>query len=199
MNHKATTAFAIQDDEEPTMLRHAPDHMRSTMQRRVSRALIVGAGFLLALAPLIALRPSGAIAARAAAEQASVSFSVQHRLGFQSGDDWESSLATDHFGHVYVMYKHSDVKAGQTCAGCDLHMLIQRSDDGGSTWSDPLMVAPGKILLSGKDDAQLAVDPVDGRTLYYQLAGDRNGQTQLTFGEGPSYAGPGNIWVAHSL
>lgn len=90
-------------------------------------------------------------------------FSTQQRVGFHSGDDWEPSLTTDNFGHVYVLYKHYDVKGGQTCPHCAMHMLFQRSDDEGQTWTAPRPVAP---MTSGQDDPQIAVDPVDGKTIW---------------------------------
>ena len=94
-------------------------------------------------------------------------FTRQVRVGFHSGDDWEPSLTLDSFGHVYVMYKHYDVNGGQTCSGCNLHMVFQRSDDNGATWSDPRAVAPGPIKgTSGQDDPQIVVDPVGGRTVW---------------------------------
>ena len=94
-------------------------------------------------------------------------FTRQLRVGFHSGDDWEPSLTLDRFGHTYVMYKHYDVQGGQTCSGCNLHMVFQRSDDGGSTWSDPRAIAPGPIKgNSGQDDPQIVVDPVDGSTVW---------------------------------
>ena len=34
---------------------------------------------------------------------------------------------------------------------------------------------------------------------YFQMTVDEDNNTQMAFGEGPSYAGPGNIWVSHSL
>jgi len=34
---------------------------------------------------------------------------------------------------------------------------------------------------------------------YMQLSVDHNGRTQAAFGQGPSYASPGNIWVWHEL
>lgn len=144
-----------------------------THRRPLTRALVMFMGIIIALMPMLMMRPWGIVAnahainaERAIPALVGTQFSQQQRLGFRSGDDWESAIAADRFGHVYVMYKHYDVLKGQTCAGCDLHMLIQRSDDGGVSWSAPMMVAPGKILHSGQDDAQLAVDPVDGRTLY---------------------------------
>src|SRR6516225_2793721 len=33
-------------------------------------------------------------------------FSKQDRLGFHSGDDWEPSITSDRFGHIYAMFKH---------------------------------------------------------------------------------------------
>ena len=98
---------------------------------------------------------------------ASLHFSTQIRLGFHSGDDWEPAITSDRFGHLYAMYKHYDVAGGQTCEGCGLHMLFQRSDDGGQTWSKPRAIAPGPFKgNSGQDDPQIAVDPVDGRTVW---------------------------------
>src|SRR5713101_10005920 len=64
-------------------------------------------------------------------------FSQQARLGFHSGDDWEPSITSDSFGHIYAMYKHYDVSGGQTCTSCNLRMVFQRSSDGGHTWSQP--------------------------------------------------------------
>lgn len=93
-------------------------------------------------------------------------FSQQERIGFHSGDDWEPSITSDRFGHIYAMYKHYDVQGGQTCSGCNLHMLFQRSDDGGQTWSKPRPIAPIVVKHSGQDDAQIVVDPVNGRTVW---------------------------------
>jgi hypothetical protein len=94
-------------------------------------------------------------------------FSVQTRVGFHSGDDWEPSITTDRFGHVYVLYKHYDVSGGGTCQGCGLHMVFQRSDNEGETWTAPRAIAPGPIKgNSGQDDPQIVVDPGDGSTVW---------------------------------
>ncbi len=93
-------------------------------------------------------------------------FSQQERIGFHSGDDWEPSITSDSFGHIYAMYKHYDVQGGQTCPGCNRHMLFQRSDDGGRTWSKPRPIAPIVVKHSGQDDPQIVVDPVNGRTVW---------------------------------
>src|SRR5579864_2101990 len=74
---------------------------------------------------------------------AGLHFTTQARLGFQSGDDWEPSITSDRYGHIYAMFKHYNVTGRQTCWGCGLHMVFQRSDDGGQTWSLPRAIAPG--------------------------------------------------------
>ncbi|HZU69051.1 MAG TPA: sialidase family protein [Ktedonobacteraceae bacterium] len=92
-------------------------------------------------------------------------FTTQMRIGFHSGDDWEPSIAADRYGHVYALYKHYDVQGGGTCPGCDLHLLVQRSDDEGKTWSAPRPIAPGPVK-GGQYDPQIMVDPADGRTVW---------------------------------
>ena len=93
-------------------------------------------------------------------------FSQQVRLGFRSGDDWEPSITSDSFGHIYAMYKHYNISGGQTCASCNLRMVFQRSSDNGRTWSHPRVIAPIPFKgNSGQDDPQIVVDPVDGRTV----------------------------------
>src|SRR5690349_13610473 len=64
-------------------------------------------------------------------------FTTQIRLGFPAGDDWEPALAADHYGHVYVLYKHYDVAGQTSCPSCALHVLLQVSSDRGQTWSAP--------------------------------------------------------------
>ena len=83
-------------------------------------------------------------------------------MGFQAGDDWEPAIATDQFGHVYVMWTHyGDDPA---CAGCaSPHMELQVSSDNGVTWSAPRPLKPSSLR---QDDPQIVVDPADGKTLY---------------------------------
>lgn len=116
---------------------------------------------------LLLIANGSAVFAKAATVNASnnLQFSRQSRIGFQAGDDWEPSITADRFGHVYTLYKHYDVSGGQTCAGCDRHLLFQRSDDGGRTWTAPQPVAPGPVK-GGQYDPQIMVDPVDGRTVW---------------------------------
>lgn len=93
------------------------------------------------------------------------SFTTQARLGFAAGDDWEPALATDRFGHVYALYKHYDVTGQTGCSSCDLHLLLQVSGDRGATWSQPRAIDP-EVVQGGQFDSQIAVDPVDGKTVW---------------------------------
>src|SRR6266702_7559229 len=68
---------------------------------------------------------------------AATGFTLQTRLGFPAGDDWEPAMTADHYGHVYVLYKHYDVAGQTTCSSCALHVLLQTSNDRGQTWSIP--------------------------------------------------------------
>ena len=137
--------------------------MRTSIKRFVMLGLsvaVVCAGLVFALAS----RGPGALAATANAT-ANDSFTTQMRLGFPAGDDWEPALTADRFGHLYTLYKHYDVAGQTTCKKCDLHVLVQRSDDGGHTWSQPQPIAP-VAAHGGQYDSQIVVDPVDGRTVW---------------------------------
>lgn len=106
-----------------------------------------------------------ASAAPAITHNSGVQFSQQERIGFHSGDDWEPSITADRYGHIYELNKHYDVTGGQTCPGCNLHLLFQRSDDEGITWSAPRPIAPVAVK-GGQYDPNIVVDPVDGRTVW---------------------------------
>lgn len=90
------------------------------------------------------------------------SFAPQVRLGFSNGDQWEPAIAADRFGHVYVLYPQYLGVPG--CPDCPSPtMILHTSNDRGATWGPPTLIAsPG----TGQFDAQIAVDPVDGRTVY---------------------------------
>ncbi len=84
------------------------------------------------------------------------------RMGFQEGDDWEPSIATDRFNHVYVLWNHYG--PDPACPSCaSPHMELQVSSDNGVTWSSPRPLWPASVR---QDDPQIVVDPVDGRTVY---------------------------------
>ncbi len=113
---------------------------------------IVDAGVVAARAPAVVRAP--AVPAGG--------FSPQVRLGFTSGDQWEPAIAADRFGHVYVLYAQYQGVPG--CATClSPTQILQVSGDSGKTWAPPApLQAPGQRGW----DSQIAVDPVDGRTVW---------------------------------
>ncbi len=136
---------------------------------RARQVFSLSIGLFMLLGVLFAASIGGS-AAHAKSTSASANdglqFTQQLRIGFHSGDDWEPSIAADRYGHIYALYKHYDVTGGQTCSGCDLHLLVQRSDDGGNSWSAPVPIAPGVKVKGGQYDPQIMVDPLDGRTVW---------------------------------
>lgn len=92
-------------------------------------------------------------------------FTTQTRVGFPAGDDWETAVAADRFGHVYLLYKHYDVSGQTSCDSCDQHVLLQISSDNGQTWGAPRAIDP-EATRGGQFDSQIVVDPVDGRTVW---------------------------------
>ncbi len=110
--------------------------------------------FTLALGLLLLLVP--------AAFAVDPSFTPQARMGFRVGDQWEPAMAADGFGHVYILYPQYGRVPG--CPGCPLpSMILVVSDDNGATWQPPREIAPPG---TGEYDPQIAVDPVDHRTVY---------------------------------
>ena len=89
-------------------------------------------------------------------------FAPQLRLGFTAGDQWEPAIANDRFGTVYVLYPQYFGVPG--CPSCPSPtMVLQISRDRGATWEEPRLIGSAG---TGQVDAQIAVDPVDGRTVY---------------------------------
>jgi hypothetical protein len=125
------------------------------------------------------------------AVHAATGFTTQARLGFPAGDDWEPALAADRFGHVYVLYKHYDVTGQASCSSCDLHVLLQVSSDRGQTWSAPRPIDPEPVV-GGQYDSQIAVDPVDGKTVWASFL--QNGKSSIAVMKstnfGQSWTGP---------
>ena len=102
--------------------------------------------------------------AAAAAPRPAAGFAPQTRVGFTTGDQWEPAIASDRFGHVYILYPQYLGVPG--CATCySPTMILQVSNDRGSTWTEPRLIHP-EGSSTGQWDAQIAVDPVDGRTVY---------------------------------
>jgi len=97
-----------------------------------------------------------------AAPPPATGFAAQTRLGYTTGDQWEPSIAADRFGHIYMLYpQYGGVPGCPTCPSPT--MILQISADHGATWSAPQQIAPPG---TGQWDAQVTVDPVDGRTVY---------------------------------
>jgi hypothetical protein len=117
-------------------------------------------------------------------------FTPQVRLGFDAGDQWEPAIAADDFGHVYVLYPQYLGVPG--CPGCPSPtMILQRSADGGTTWEAPRQIAaPG----SGQWDAQVVVDPIDGRTVYASWL--QNGKSDTVVARSSDFGATWTVVVA---
>jgi hypothetical protein len=97
-----------------------------------------------------------------AAFAAKAGFAPQARVGFTVGDQWEPAVATDGFGHTYVLYPQYGRVPG--CRACPLpSMILVVSNDNGTTWQSPREITPPG---TGQYDPQIVVDPVDHRTVY---------------------------------
>jgi hypothetical protein len=93
---------------------------------------------------------------------ANAGFAPQARVGFTVGDQWEPAVATDGFGHVYILYPQYGRVPG--CRACPLpSMILVVSNDNGATWQSPREITPPG---TGQYDPQIVVDPVDHRTVY---------------------------------
>ncbi len=97
-----------------------------------------------------------------AAFAAKAGFTPQARVGFTVGDQWEPAIATDGFGHAYILYPQYGRVPG--CRTCPLpSMILVVSNDNGATWQAPRQITPPG---TGQYDPQIVVDPVDRRTVY---------------------------------
>ncbi len=91
-------------------------------------------------------------------------FSSQVRLGFFNGDQWEPAIASDQFGHVYILYpQYFGVPGCDVCGNPT--QILQISNDHGATWGSPtVMYTDG--ANTGQWDSQIMIDPNDGSTVY---------------------------------
>jgi hypothetical protein len=97
-----------------------------------------------------------------AAFAAKAGFTPQARVGFTVGDQWEPAIASDGFGHTYILYPQYGLVPG--CRACPLpSMILVVSNDNGATWQPPREITPPG---TGQYDPQIVVDPVDHRTAY---------------------------------
>ena len=92
-------------------------------------------------------------------------FTSQTRLGFNVDNEWEPSIAADRFGHVYMLYaQYTGVPGCPSCSNPT--QVLQISNDHGSSWGSPTVIYPAGANTGGQWDSQIAVDPVDGQTVY---------------------------------
>jgi BNR repeat-like domain len=127
------------------------------------------------------------------AVHAATGFTTQARLGFPAGNDWEPALASDRYGHVYVLYKHYDVTGQASCSSCDLHVLLQVSSDRGQNWSAPRPIDPEPVV-GGQYDSQIAVDPVDGKTVWASFL--QNGKSSIAVMKSTDF---GQTWTGPTI
>ncbi len=90
--------------------------------------------------------------------------SSQVRLGFFDGDQWEPAIASDRFGHVYILYaQYYGVPGCEICGNPT--QILQISNDHGATWGSPFPIYTAGDN-TGQWDSQIMVDPNDGSTVY---------------------------------
>jgi hypothetical protein len=110
-------------------------------------------------------------------------FTPQTRLGFHVGNEWEPAIAADRFGHVYMIYpQYGGVPGCPTCYSPT--MIFQMSSDHGQTWTAPSVIYP-EGSTSYQVDAQIVVDPVDGKTVY--VAWLQNNKSDILVGKSTDY------------
>jgi len=130
-----------------------------------------------------------------AASAGPLSFAPQTRLGFTSGDQWEPAIAADRFGHVYVLYPQYEGVPG--CPACfSPTMILQMSADHGATWGTPTIIYPAGSVR-GQFDAQIAVDPVDGMTVY--AAWLQDGKSDVVVARSGDFGATWTVVVANRI
>jgi hypothetical protein len=89
-------------------------------------------------------------------------FTLQARLGYHTGDQWEPAMAADGHGHVYVLYpQYGAVPDCPTCTAPSIALMV--SGDNGVSWQASRALLP---FSTGQFDPQIVVDPVDRQTVY---------------------------------
>lgn len=120
-------------------------------------------------------------------------FTPQTRLGFDVGDQWEPAIASDRFGHVYVLYPQYEGVPG--CANCsNPTMIMQVSNDRGATWGSPFVLYPAGAMTGGQWDPQVSVDPVDGSTVYVSFM--QNNKSDILVGKSTNFGSTWNFVTA---
>ena len=112
-------------------------------------------------------------------------FTPQTDVGFVMADpeldnEWEPAIASDRFGHVYILYaQYSGVPGCPNCSNPT--QILQVSNDRGQTWGSPTVIYPAGAATGGQWDSQIAVDPEDGRTVYVSFM--QNNKSDIIVGK----------------
>ncbi|HLO34296.1 MAG TPA: sialidase family protein [Anaerolineales bacterium] len=115
-------------------------------------------------------------------------FTPQTRVGFFVDNEWEPAIASDRFGHVYILYpQYGGVPGCDTCYSPT--MILQMSSDHGQTFASPQVIYP-EGSTSYQVDAQIAIDPIDGRTVY--AAWLQNNKSDILVGKSTDF---GATWT----
>jgi hypothetical protein len=109
----------------------------------------------------------------------------------------DAPMGVEHcFPAIAVGTSPGDVRLGwmDTRTGV-WNVFYRSSQDGGKHLSSTVRISgfvPGYPYLTQKGFKFPYGD-------YFSMVVDENNQTQMAFGEGPNYAGSGNIWVSHAV
>ena len=140
---------------------------------------------------LLSVVQAAANGAVAAPPAPAAGFTAQTRLGYTAGDQWEPAIAADRFGHIYILYpQYLGVPDCSTCPSPT--MILQVSGDRGANWGAPRQIAPPG---TGQWDAQIVVDPVDGRTVY--AAWLQNGKSDIAVAKSTDFGANWAVVVAN--
>jgi hypothetical protein len=121
-------------------------------------------------------------------------FAPQTRLGYTAGDQWEPSIAADRSGHVYMLYPQYGGVPGCAASVCaSPTMILQTSANRGTTWAAPRPLASSG---TGQWDAQITVDPIDGRTVY--AAWLQNNKSDIVVAKSADFGTTWSVKIADS-
>jgi hypothetical protein len=123
--------------------------------------------------------------------------STNHGASYSAKQD--VSLAAQGVEHCFPAITSGSSSGDVRIAWMDMHtgqwnLFYRASIDGGSKWSSEKQVSgfvPGYSYLT---HAGFGLPYGD----YFEMSVDDQGSSQIAWGEGGSYSGPGNIWTSHA-
>ena len=111
-------------------------------------------------------------------------FTPQTKMGFAVENEWEPAIASDRYGHIYILYaQYSGVPGCPDCSNPT--QVLQISNDRGATWGSPTVIYPVGATTGGQWDSQIAVDPVDGQTVYVSFM--QNNKSDIIVGKSTNF------------